>query len=69
MRPNGVAPASCKSYVLMTQADVPTPYVEPTPDPAVAAAFWSFGLTTVVSLYLVSKYTGEIVGFVKSALR
>lgn len=33
------------------------------------AYLWSFGVTTVVTLYLVSKYVGEIVGFIRSVIR
>jgi hypothetical protein len=66
---------SC-SFLLLSPADYQrlntyTTSVIPTDDIdySVCAAFWSFGLTTVVTLYLVSKYVGEIVGFIRTAIR
>ena len=38
-------------------------------DYALCAQFWAFGLSTVVTLYLVSKYVGEIVGFIRTVIR
>jgi hypothetical protein len=58
-------------YYVMTATEVQAAIAYPNlqPDPAWCSFFWSFGIVSVVSVYMVSKYVGEIVGFVRSAIR
>lgn len=55
-------------YYVLTSDDIAA-LTNNTVDPAVAAQYWSFAMGAVVGLYLVSKYVGEISGFIKSAIR
>lgn len=58
-----------ETYVLSPAAQV---YFEQSLQPLdyeACAYLFSFGLSTVVALYLVSKYVGEIVGFIRTAIR
>ena len=58
-------------YYVLTADEVQAAIAYPAqqPDPGWCAFLWGFGLTTVVGLYLVSKYVGQVAGFVRSAIR